>query len=998
MSYYGLSPDPVSGVLRLVTEYVEDGSLLEWLRSESDQYPASTNVKISMDITAGMDHISKKDIIHRDLAARNILVRKLGRKDVLVKLCDFGLGRNVEYGNYYVVDKAKQTALPVKWTAPESVEFRKFSTKSDVFSFGIVMWECWSHGAEPYAGWELMEVFKRVKRGDRLEAPFLCSPQVYELMLECWNLDPKQRPGWSELFNRLNLIATALREEEEGGNDSSSEGSDGRGNSSAKNVLGYQENTYSGGYNSVSDSSGYSSPGPAGYADYAYSAAKPEAEEGKTTATSARGPPQLPPKPPPRRASSSSSEQKPSPRVSRPSGQAPVRQTEVAYQTSPSAAAVAAPSPPAYSSNSPRAYHPQAAQPQHPQQYPQQSQYGYAPPQHQQPSHLAYPQYVAQQPYQNTAPLVQSYMPPAPGSGFSPQLVQPGRSSYTSAPLQSNIQHFCSSIRSSRQGYLVMRELMHLDFSKERPVGGSVWEFSPCGDGASYFISMTIVCPPGQPERAFLTVDSRDGMKLKVRLMHTPDRFQINNSALMHTATGKYLCFEGGQCCASRDRGGEWEKVTLDRMPVERPLTVNFMLLCRQSFDARMGARRHGSKSVGVKNPTVDGRIVSGVDNKLYSNWHFQPNEDGSAFRIQLLTDDSENDWGLSVGNASLLIVAKGARDEFRMEADVTKTVSLRHVESGKLVSAELKFFRASRDAKGDWESFVLNRTLGDNPKASSSSSSSSSNKSCTISLGSSNGSLTPKMGSTVSRSPAAVPFAENEAWAIKTLERSESEHGWEKIAYQDVSLVEAKEMARTSGKPLYLSICYLLDGRPCLGARLRRCTALSDTGIADRVSHDTIPVRLELKGFGDIPIDVLPCLADHQAGLQLLAKSVLGSRTGDAEVVISVDSSGKCVLQGIMTMIQAVSLKEHFELFSFATWFAKSVKDAQKALAKIGEGKLLFSATKSLSSIKKKKALKNNEEFVSPLDVPYLNFSATSVLADESAFDRVEASGEGTS
>ena len=146
------------------------------------------------------------------------------------------------------------------------------------------------------------------------------------------------------------------------------------------------------------------------------------------------------------------------------------------------------------------------------------------------------------------------------------------------------------------------------------------------------------------------------------------------------------------------------------------------------------------------------------------------------------------------------------------------------------------------------------------------------------------------------------------------------------------------------------------------------------------------------------MPVNVFPCLADHQAGLELLAKSVLASRTGDAEVVISVDANSKCTLQGIRTMIQAVNLREHFELFAFATWFAKSLKDSHKALAKIGEGKILYNATKSIGSIKKratKKISSDDATFTSPLDVPYLNFSASSILADEAAFARVEASGE---
>ena len=156
-----------------------------------------------MMLSVGMGHISKKGILHRDLAARNILVRVMGKEDVLVKLCDFGLGRMLDGGeNYYVVSD-KQAAMPIKWSAPEALEFKKFSAKSDVFSFGVVMWEVWSHGADPYAEWPMVSILKRIKAGERLEYPFGCSQNIYDLMLECWRIEPKDRPDWEQLYDRL---------------------------------------------------------------------------------------------------------------------------------------------------------------------------------------------------------------------------------------------------------------------------------------------------------------------------------------------------------------------------------------------------------------------------------------------------------------------------------------------------------------------------------------------------------------------------------------------------------------------------------------------------------------------------------------------------------------------------------------------------------------------------------------------------------------------------
>jgi serine/threonine protein kinase len=227
VSYYGLSSDPATSVLRLVTEFVEGGSLLEWLREESSSYPQSCYFRVSQEICAGMEHISKKGIVHRDLAARNILVRKVAEKEVLVKLCDFGLGRVLDADTYVMIclflcvwsgslRKKKCSSsyyirdataiMPIKWSAPEALEFRKFSTKSDVFSFGVVMWEVWSHGADPYSGWPQTKILKRLKKGERLDIPYQCSDEVYALMMECWQLDAKLRPTWKELFEKLESL------------------------------------------------------------------------------------------------------------------------------------------------------------------------------------------------------------------------------------------------------------------------------------------------------------------------------------------------------------------------------------------------------------------------------------------------------------------------------------------------------------------------------------------------------------------------------------------------------------------------------------------------------------------------------------------------------------------------------------------------------------------------------------------------------------------------
>jgi serine/threonine protein kinase len=159
----------------------------------------SRRCKVCRDIVTGMDYLAKKGIIHRDLAARNVLIRKLGFGDVLCKLCDFGMGRAL-VEDAYVVSDPKATELPVRWTAPEALEKKRYSLKSDVFSFGVLVWEVESFGAEPYVGWPLGSILKRLKAGERLEQPTGCPDTLYSVMLQCWDLDPDKRPSWESLY------------------------------------------------------------------------------------------------------------------------------------------------------------------------------------------------------------------------------------------------------------------------------------------------------------------------------------------------------------------------------------------------------------------------------------------------------------------------------------------------------------------------------------------------------------------------------------------------------------------------------------------------------------------------------------------------------------------------------------------------------------------------------------------------------------------------------
>lgn len=180
----------ISGdVLCIVMEHVACGSLLEYLRSRGRNVIRSEDqLRFAMDCCSGMAYLESMHIVHRDLAARNVLIDNEGH----AKISDFGLASATE-------EKKKGGKIPIKWTAPEALRDNLFTTKSDVWSFGILLWELYSFGRVPYPRIPMADVTRFVESGNRMEPPENCPPKVAEIMLQAWNMDPKGRPTFAQL-------------------------------------------------------------------------------------------------------------------------------------------------------------------------------------------------------------------------------------------------------------------------------------------------------------------------------------------------------------------------------------------------------------------------------------------------------------------------------------------------------------------------------------------------------------------------------------------------------------------------------------------------------------------------------------------------------------------------------------------------------------------------------------------------------------------------------
>ncbi|KAL2296594.1 hypothetical protein Nmel_015914, partial [Mimus melanotis] len=190
-----------SKLVMIVTEYMENGSLDTFLRKHDGQFTIIQLVGMLRGIGAGMRYLSDLGYVHRDLAARNILVNS----NLVCKVSDFGLSRILEDDP----DAAYTTTggkIPIRWTAPEAIAYRKFSSASDVWSYGIVMWEVLAYGERPYWNMTNRDVITSVEEGYRLPAPMGCPSSLHQLMLDCWQKERSERPRFAHIVSILDKL------------------------------------------------------------------------------------------------------------------------------------------------------------------------------------------------------------------------------------------------------------------------------------------------------------------------------------------------------------------------------------------------------------------------------------------------------------------------------------------------------------------------------------------------------------------------------------------------------------------------------------------------------------------------------------------------------------------------------------------------------------------------------------------------------------------------
>lgn len=477
---------------------------------------------------------------------------------------------------------------------------------------------------------------------------------------------------------------------------------------------------------------------------------------------------------------------------------------------------------------------------------------------------------------------------------------------------------------------------------------GCVWEFLPSAAGDAYYIS-TVITSTGQPQRCFLAVNANETSRPvgPVLTVEEPEKFDLRDNGIFHVNSSKFLCAEARRWGATRDAVSDWEKMTLEACPaMDAPIAVLSCFTYEESFKARIGSCRFG-KTLSVVNPGLGNCSVTFGD--VNSNWEFVPNAAQTGYYIRSLVAAAHDGpvalWYLTADRqdgGQLKVASRVAEDDaFSFEPDAAKEAfAIRHLGSKLLVAAEPGRLRANRQTKGEWEFFTLDLRLHEErPPAPPPRSSG------IRALGKSSAAAT----AVLSKDSLAGRRGANERFVASVLDRKEHLKEWQAVHYVQTSLAEAKKLAQTTGKPLYLS-AYTLDAQaqPCLGARMWRCTVLADPRVHAWINDNCIPVLFPIQR--DVSTELLGCLNDHS---RFFRQSEVAKKHFDSENLVFVDSQGHSHLLGFVSMLQMDDLEAEFSSDSFLIKMRKfeaKIEDVRKKSSGHGGGLFKQSGTKLLS------------------------------------------------